>query len=97
MRTVGLLQNYRTGNCYITTNKTEYGKRESITVNLTINDPTGNPVQNYFSVSVTDAETTSPDTCHTIQSSLLLTNELKGNISSPALWLTDEKKRLSTT
>lgn len=85
-------KNYRTGNCYITTNKTEYGKRESITVNLTINDPTGNPVQNYFSVSVTDAETTSPDTCHTIQSSLLLTNELKGNISSPALWLTDEKK-----
>lgn len=82
-------KNYHMGNCRITTDKAQYGSREPVTVNLSVTDSDDTPIQGYFSVSVTDDETISPDTCHTIQSSLLLTTELKGNIPEPASWLAE--------
>lgn len=82
-------KNYHPGNCRITIDKTQYGHREPLTVNLTVNDSKENPVQGYFSVSVTAAGIIPADTCHSIQSSLLLTSELKGYIPHPALWLAD--------
>ncbi|WP_342990822.1 MULTISPECIES: hypothetical protein [Bacteroides] len=86
-------KNYRMGICHITTDKATYGKREPLAVTLTVKDSEGNPVQGYFSVAVTDAGTVPPDTYHSIQSSLLLTTELQGNIPEPDFRLTEGNEK----
>jgi hypothetical protein len=69
----------------INTDKTEYGPREKVMMNLQAKSPEGKPVVGSFSVSVID-ETKVPvdETSETsILSSLLLSSDLKGYIEKP--------------
>jgi hypothetical protein len=76
-------------------NKSEYGKREAVDLNIDINN-NGRPVGGNYSVSVYDAVTLeeSDDYPVNIENYLLLTSDLKGHIESPGYYFKDS---LATT
>ena len=73
-----------------TTDKSVYGKREKVTVNLAL-EQEGKPLSGDFSVSVTDAHTVKTDSlAENIRSYLLLTSDLKGYIHNPGYYFLDD-------
>ncbi|MFD0763308.1 TonB-dependent receptor [Mucilaginibacter lutimaris] len=66
-------------------NKTTYGKREKVQMQLVLKDADGSPMQGNLSVAITDAGKvkTSEDEQTTIFSNLLLTSDLKGFVEKP--------------
>jgi TonB-dependent SusC/RagA subfamily outer membrane receptor len=74
------------------TGKTVYGKREKAVAEIHVTDSEGNAVSGNLSVAVTDDQDIRPDTAVTIQSTLLLSSELKGYIENPAYYLQDDPK-----
>ena len=73
-----------------TTDKSVYGKREKVTVNLAL-EQEGKPLSGDFSVSVTDANTIKTDSlAENIRSYLLLTSDLKGYIHNPGYYFLDD-------
>ena len=73
-----------------TTDKSVYGKREKVTVNLAL-EQEGKPLAGDFSVSVTDANTVKTDSlAENIRSYLLLTSDLKGYIHNPGYYFFDD-------
>jgi len=74
--------------------KTAYAPKDSITINLKATNSNEGPVQANFSISVTDdtqiKDALQPDN---LQSHMLLTSEIKGNIENPAWYFEkgDEK------
>ena len=71
------------------TNKAMYEPRENIISTLSLSDSDGNPLTGHLSVAITDDKDFPIDSSTTIQSSLLLSSELKGYIENPAWYLQD--------
>lgn len=67
--------------------KSNYGPRESVRIEITAKDKTGQPVVANFSLSVFDKSQVPFDEDHeTIQSNLLLSSELQGQIENPGYY-----------
>ena len=69
--------------------KTSYQKRENVITEVYMTDPEGNPLAGHLSVAVTDDSDMETDMLNTIQSTLLLSSEIKGTIESPGYYLQD--------
>lgn len=72
--------------CDLTVNGPITKKRESISVNASLQDINQRPLKGVYSVSVVDGKFASVDSCYNILSHLLLASELKGNIQSPGFY-----------
>jgi hypothetical protein len=71
--------------------KSNYGPREPIRIDITAKDKTGQPVVANFSLSVFDKSQVPFDEDHeTIQSNLLLSSELQGHIEMPGYYFNPE-------
>ena len=69
--------------------KSTYGKREAVNLNLNIRSLLGKNCEGSFSISVTDSRTVLKDTLtDNILSFLLLSSDLKGFIEEPATYFT---------
>lgn len=68
------------------TDKDNYKSRQQVNATVRVVDNQGLPLDGSFSISVTDDNDVMPDSTTTILTSLLLTSELKGNISDPAYY-----------
>ncbi|MDR2627305.1 MAG: hypothetical protein LBC40_04650, partial [Dysgonamonadaceae bacterium] len=87
----------------ITLNKPSYVKREYAGMDITLKGGNRDISVNTdvpdsvacFSISVTDDKKVIPDTTAGILSQILLTSELKGNISSPAWYLSDDPEAVA--
>jgi hypothetical protein len=73
----------------ITANKTDFLKRDSVGLEITVKDKSGMPVKGSFSLAVTDDSQVIPDSLgnNSIAASLLLNSELRGNIESPGYYI----------
>jgi TonB-dependent SusC/RagA subfamily outer membrane receptor len=72
--------------------KTFYGKREKVNIDIHVTDNEGIALSGNLSVAITDDKDIQTDTTTTILSSLLLSSELKGYIDNPAFYLLDNPK-----
>jgi TonB-dependent SusC/RagA subfamily outer membrane receptor len=79
------VQNYDQLNINVVSNKTSYGKREKVAINLNVKNRADFAAIGHFSVSVTDESKVPVDenSENTILSNLLLTSDLKGYIEQP--------------
>ncbi len=67
--------------------KPVYGRRERVYGKMSVRDAQGNPLSGHFSVSVTDDNSVRLDSAgQTIESYLLLTSDLRGNIEDPGAY-----------
>jgi hypothetical protein len=75
--------------------KTTYAPKDSISINLKATNSNNGPVQANFSISVTDdtqiKDALQPDN---LQSHMLLTSEIKGNIENPAWYFENGDEKL---
>jgi hypothetical protein len=80
---------------HITPNKTAYNKRDSVGLNIEVKDRSGFPVQGSFSMAVTDDSQIRADSTgnYSINTSLLLNAELKGNIEDPGYYINRKDKQ----
>ncbi|MFV0505377.1 MAG: TonB-dependent receptor plug domain-containing protein [Bacteroidales bacterium] len=74
--------------------KENYDRRQKINASISLSDIKGEPGIANFSVSITDDNDISPDTCVNILSSLLLTSDLRGYIEAPAYYFSDSSLRV---
>lgn len=75
----------------IQSNKVKYAPRDSVILDLKVNDAKGNPAQTSLSVSITDAGLVMPDrNAENIYTRLLLQSDLKGNVEFPG-WYFDSQ------
>jgi TonB-dependent SusC/RagA subfamily outer membrane receptor len=65
-------------------------KREKVLCDIRLTDPEGTQPAGHVSIAVTDDRDITVDSAYTIQSSLLLSSELKGFIESPGYYLQDD-------
>ena len=78
----------------ITPDRPTYGKREKVSLNISIKDDKGNPVNGSFSVSITNRKSIQPDSlADNIVSNLLLTSDLKGYVEDPAFYFLNQDAR----
>jgi hypothetical protein len=71
----------------ITTNKTFYTKRDSVSLDMQVTDALGKPVQGSFSIAVTDDSQVKTDSlAGSITSNLLLTSDLIGTVEDPGYY-----------
>ena len=68
------------------TDRTSYGNRELVKMNIRLTDHENNPLTGDFSLSVTDDHVVIPDTTMNICSYLLLSSDIKGHIENPAYY-----------
>lgn len=69
------------------TDKTSYGRREKVVMQISAKGVDGRPLEGDFSVSITDGNRVPLDTlADNIVSSLLLTSDLKGYIENPGYY-----------
>lgn len=75
----------------ISADKRNYGKRDSVGLEISVTDNAGKPVQAIFSVAVTDDNQVKVDSvkANTLVSSLLLTSDLRGNVEDPGYYLSE--------
>lgn len=79
------------------TDKSVYRPYEQITIDLSLRDNKGNPVETDFSLSVKDAATSPYDTyADNILTNLLLSSELSGHIESPGYYFVDDSPERRT-
>lgn len=66
----------------------QYGTRDSVTMDISVSDRTGAPVQGSFSLAVTDDAQVNIDTVRSssLLSTLLLTTDLKGWVEDPGYY-----------
>jgi hypothetical protein len=77
----------------IKANKQSYTARDSVTLQLSVTDKTGKPVQGSFSLAVTDDEQVPVDSLgRNLTSELLLTSDLKGTVEDPQYYLAENPK-----
>jgi len=74
------------------TDKALYNKREKVIATISLTDSAGNPLAGNLSVAVTDDKDIAVDSTTTIQSSLLLSSELKGYTDNAAYYLQDNSE-----
>lgn len=68
---------------HFTSGRDFYPTREKVTASLSVRDVDGNPLSGHLSVAVTDDNAITPDSTISIQSTFLLTSELKGYVEYP--------------
>jgi hypothetical protein len=71
----------------ITTTRGNYRKRERVEMDIAVKDINGNNVKSNFALSITDDKDIQIDTTNTIESTILLTSELRGEINNPVFYL----------
>ena len=77
---------------------TDIRKREKVSLNISIKDDKGNPVNGSFSVSITDRRSIQPDSlADNILSNLLLTSDLKGYVENPGYYVLQQDLRTLRT
>ncbi|MDB5123822.1 MAG: hypothetical protein JWP94_1951 [Mucilaginibacter sp.] len=88
------IQNPDLLNLSLNTNKTTYGKRENVQLNLNAKGADGNGANGSFSVSVVDESKilVDEDTENTILSYFLLTSDVKGYVEKPNYYFRDVTK-----
>jgi len=71
------------------TNKSNYGSRDSVALKIKVTDNTGKPIEGNFSLAVTDDAQLKTDSLNNenIISRLLLTADLKGSVEEPGYYL----------
>ena len=69
------------------TDSDSYSVRNQVEYTISLTDESGEPLSGSFSVSVTDDYAVRVDTSSNILTSLLLSSDLRGNISDPAFYL----------
>jgi hypothetical protein len=79
------------------TDRQGYEKRQQVNASVRITAPDGSPRAGSFSVAVTDNSDLLPDTSVTILTSLLLTSELRGNISNPGYYFRKNDPRAAAS
>jgi len=81
-------------NLHLDTDKSEYKKREKVSLLMNAKNPEGATVPGHFSVSVIDESKVPEDVNneHTILTNLLLTSELKGYVEQPNYYFNDTSK-----
>jgi len=86
------LNRYHQLNIEIETDKEQYLEQEEVNLKVKISDHLGNPVEGQFALSVTDEQqlTMVDDRQGHILSSLLLEQELKGDIEDPNFYFDDD-------
>ncbi|MFD2570075.1 carboxypeptidase regulatory-like domain-containing protein [Spirosoma soli] len=76
-------------NLTLTPNKARFQPREQVIINMNVNDD-GQPAVATLSASITDAEQIPDDTvAATVQTHLLLTDELRGRVEEPNVYVKD--------
>ena len=71
--------------------KEVYGKRELVNLSLKVQPNTEEPLEGFYSISVTDSRVVKPDTLNdNIISHLLLSSDLKGHIENPASYFIND-------
>ncbi len=73
------------------TEKPVYANRQLIRNKVILSDSQGNPLSGNFSVSVTDDQYISVDTCESILTDLLLSSDIRGYIENPAFYFGKNK------
>lgn len=68
------------------TDKDAYSVRSPVEYTVSISDESGEPLEGSFSVSVTSDHEVTADTTANILTQLLLTSDLRGNISKPSFY-----------
>ncbi|WP_455585811.1 TonB-dependent receptor plug domain-containing protein [Bacteroides sp.] len=78
----------------VRTDKTRYGKREKVRLQITAKDFSGKPLDGSFSISITNHRNIQVDSlADNILSNLLLTSDLKGNIENPGFYFLKQDVR----
>lgn len=72
-----------------------FSPHSKVSLSLHANDKIGNPLNGHASIAITDNSDIKPDSLSSIQSSLLLTSELKGYVEEPHWYFqgTDRKRQ----
>lgn len=74
--------------------KPSYGKREKVSLQISVKDGNGSPVEGSFSVAITDRRSIRPDSlADNILSNLLLTSDLKGYVEDPGYYFLRQDSR----
>jgi len=74
----------------LTPDRSDYGKRMPVKVDIRLDLPQGFDSNGFFTVSVTDDSDILPDTTTTLISSLLLSSELRGHIEDAGYYLSND-------
>jgi TonB-dependent SusC/RagA subfamily outer membrane receptor len=77
-------------NVEISTDKTNYKKRELVSATVHVADMENNALDGDFSVSVTDDNDILPDSSFTIVSNLLLSSDIRGYIEDPDYYMKNQ-------
>lgn len=72
--------------------KDYYNGRDEVKSFIQVTDMLDKPIESTFSLSITDDNDITPDSCNNILSSLLIDSELRGNIESPAYYFKEDNK-----
>ena len=81
--------------CQVSPDRSTYESRSPVSLDITLKDDKGNPLQGKFSMSITDNYAVDVDsTAGNILSQLLLTSDLKGYIDSPGYYFTGNTPQL---
>lgn len=79
----------------LTPDKSSYGSRSPVSLNIHLSDLSGQPIKGDFSLSVTDNHAVGCDSIgDNILSNLLLTSDLKGYIETPGYYFKSSSPRL---
>jgi hypothetical protein len=82
----------------VNSNKHQYLANDSINLNLTVKDISGNPIKGIFSLAVTDdAQVAIDSLADNLLTHMLLSSEIKGNLEKPGYYLkgtSDSEKEL---
>ncbi|SKB81281.1 carboxypeptidase-like regulatory domain-containing protein [Daejeonella lutea] len=80
-------------NIKLNTNKPSYSSRDSISLEIQVNDQAGNPVVGSFALAVTDDNHVKNDSVNSanILSSMLITSGLKGSVEDPGYYLSSSE------
>lgn len=77
-------------------NKPAYNRREKVNLDFKVLDKQGNPVSGNYAISITDSKTVALDSLSdNIQSSLLLSSDIKGYVEDPAYYFSGKSPSIT--
>lgn len=94
---MAFINNNDMGRTKISTDKSAYGSREKVSLDIRLTDRDGNPLDGTCSVAVTDDRDVKPDSCITLLSTLLLSSDLKGYIEDPNWYFRSKNRKEAET
>jgi hypothetical protein len=82
-------------NIKVAGDKAAYRKRDSVALEIQVQDKSGSPVKGSFSLAVTDDSQVKADSLgnNSMAASLLINSELKGNVESPGYYINRTDKQ----